>query len=75
MERAGARRPHSLRARVHALYHGHSLAARRFGYARIGFDVALIAFFVVLSFVEAGRWLVPVDLALAVALSVDLGLR
>lgn len=70
-----APRPHGLRARVHALYHGQSAAARRFGYVQITFDIVVIAFFVVLSFVDAGPWLVPVDLTLALVLVIDLGLR
>lgn len=74
MGHAGSRRA-TLRARVHALYYGQSPAARRFGYVQIAFDVAIISFFVVLSFIDAGSWIVPIDLTLAALLAADLFLR
>lgn len=73
MDQAPPRR--TLKARVRELYYGRSRAARAFGFAMLAFDIGLIVFFVVLSFLPVGRWIIPVDIALAMLLMVDLGLR
>lgn len=64
-----------LRARVWSLYHGDSPGARLFRWSLLAFDLILIVFFVGLSFMDPGPWIVPVDFALAAVLAVDFGLR
>lgn len=65
----------TLKARVRELYYGRSRTARAFGFAMLVFDISLIAFFVVLSFLPVGRWIIPIDITLAILLTLDLGLR
>lgn len=73
MEQAPIRR--TVKARVRELYYGRSRTAKVFGFTMLVFDIGLIVFFIVLSFLPVGRWIIPIDIALAVLLSLDLGLR
>ncbi len=60
---------------LHELYYGRGRRAARFQYAMIAFDLAVIAFFVAVSFVPHHPWLVWVDLGLALLLAADFGAR
>jgi voltage-gated potassium channel len=61
----------SFRARLQQLYFGDTPRARRFRYGLIAFDIVTIAVFLVSSFAREQWWMVPLDLALALLLSLD----
>jgi voltage-gated potassium channel len=65
----------SLRARLQALYFGAGEKARRFRYGLIAFDVLTIAVFLIASLVSDQWWIVPLDIALAILLSVEFAAR
>jgi voltage-gated potassium channel len=60
---------------LQALYFGDSEEARRFRFGLIVFDVVTIAIFLIASLISDQWWLVPLDVALAVALSVEFAAR
>lgn len=64
-----------LRAELRALYYGHSAAARRFALVQLVFDLAVIGFFIAVSFIPPRPWIVPVDFGLAVVMTLDLAAR
>jgi voltage-gated potassium channel len=64
-----------LRGKLQDLYFGENERARRFRYGLIAFDIVTILFFIVSSFAGAERWMIILDLALAVMLSVELAAR
>jgi voltage-gated potassium channel len=70
-----AKRTPSLRARLKYLYEGHNVAARLFRYAMLAFDLATIAFFLLTSVIEEGRWIIAVDAVIAAVIFVDLVIR
>ena len=65
----------TLRERLQALYFGASERARRFRYGLIVFDLLTIAVFLIVSLIPDQWWLVPLDVALAVVLSVEFAAR
>ncbi|QQS13881.1 MAG: ion transporter [Rhodospirillales bacterium] len=64
-----------LRTRLQALYFGTGPRARRFRYGLILFDVATIAVFLLSSFAGDSWWIIPLDVAIGLALTVDLAAR
>lgn len=60
---------------VRELYFGSSRRAALFQYGLLAFDIATIAFFIVVSFIEQHDWLVTVDLVLALVLAIELAAR
>lgn len=64
-----------LRQRLQRLYFGGDREARRFRYGLVAFDVVTIAAFLVSSTVGVRGWVVALDLALAVLLSVEFAAR
>ena len=54
-----------------ALYNGSSPRAVRARYAFIGFDILIVAYFVVTTFLGFQRWIVFVDMAIGVILVID----
>ena len=69
---ASASRP---RALLRALYFGKSEAARRFRYGLVAFDVITISVFLVVSFIPNQWWIIPLDIAIAVLLIIELAAR
>jgi voltage-gated potassium channel len=65
----------ALRDRLRALYFGETLRARRFRYGLIVFDLVTIGVFLLSSMVGVHAWLVPIDLALGLLLTIDLAVR
>lgn len=63
------------RARLRALYHGHSKAAIRFRLGVIALDLILIAFFVLAPVLRGTRAFLPLDYTVAFLLFVDLAAR
>jgi voltage-gated potassium channel len=61
----------SFRARLQELYFGESRRSRRFRYGLILFDVATICVFLLSSVAREQWWMMPLDLALALLLSLD----
>jgi len=61
----------SLRARLRWLYFGSSQTARNFRFGSLIFEVFLITFFVIASFLPHYAWLIGVELTLAVILLAD----
>jgi voltage-gated potassium channel len=61
----------SLRARLRRLYFGSSPVARKFRVVSLIFEVFLITFFVIASFLPHNSWLIGVELAIAVILLAD----
>ena len=57
---------------LRSLYFGESPRARRFRYGLIAFDVLTMAIFILASAARDQWWLIPLDLVLAVVLSVEL---
>lgn len=57
------------------LYFGTSRRARWFQYALLAFDLATVAFFLIVSFVHEARWIIAVDLVIAALLSLDFAAR
>ena len=64
-----------LRARLRALYHGHSKEAVRFRLAVIALDVLIIGFFIAGPFLRGTPAYLPVDYAIAALLALDLAAR
>ncbi len=64
-----------LRDRLRALYFGSGPQARRFRYGLVVFDVVTIAVFILASTVRDQWWLIPLDLVLALLLSIDFAAR
>lgn len=67
--------PWSLRGALRDLYFGADRRAARFQYGLIVFDVATIIFFLTVTVVAEAPWLLWVDLALAIVLSLDFAAR
>jgi len=65
----------SLKGWLRDLYFGADKRAARFQYGLIVFDVATILFFLTVTFIADARWLLWVDLSLAVVLSLDFAAR
>lgn len=65
----------SLRKRLQDLYFGEHETARRFRYGLVAFDVVTILVFIVSSFAGEARWMIVLDLVLAVVLSLELAAR
>ena len=63
------------RTRLRSLYFGESPRARRFRYGLIAFDGLTMAIFILASAARDQWWLIPLDLVLAVVLSVELAAR
>ncbi len=61
----------SFRWKLQTLYHGSSTNSRRFRYGLIGFDVLTIGFFVFSSMGPEARWVVIVDVVVALLLLVE----
>lgn len=75
----GASAPGARRSKLHRalceLYFGDSPRAHHFRYGLVLFDVATIAVFLVASFARDAWWMIPLDLFLAAAISIDLAAR
>jgi voltage-gated potassium channel len=67
--------PFSLREALRDLYFGADRRAARFQYGLVVFDVATILFFLTVTFITEAPWLLWVDLALALVLSLDFAAR
>src|SRR5687767_7050411 len=65
----------TLRERLQDLYFGEHKTARRFRYGLVIFDLVTILLFIVSSFASEERWMIALDLVLAVVLSVELAAR
>ena len=65
----------SLRTRLQDLYFGEHETARRFRYGLVAFDVVTILVFIVSSVAGEARWMIVLDLVLAVVLSLELAAR
>lgn len=65
----------SLREKLHSLYFGDDERARRFRYGLVVFDVVTIAVFLASSIVGVPTWMVVLDLAIALVLSVEFAAR
>lgn len=65
----------TFRDRLRLLYEGRSGRARRFRLALLVLDLAVVAFFVVTTFVEPRPWILAVDYVLGAVLLVDLAAR
>lgn len=63
------------RARLRALYHGHSRSAIRFRLAVITLDLILIAFFILAPLLKGTRVFLPLDYTVAFLLFIDLAAR
>ncbi|MCB1885220.1 MAG: ion transporter [Geminicoccaceae bacterium] len=75
---APKRKAHPLpvvRRRLRRLYHGTDRDAALFQYALLAFDVATIAFFLTVSFVHEGGWIVALDILIGAVLALDFVLR
>lgn len=64
-----------IRERLHRLYFGDDARARRFRYALIGFDIVTIAVFLVSPLGGHQPWMIALDLAIGVLLSVEFAAR
>jgi voltage-gated potassium channel len=65
----------TFRLTLQSLYFGESPRARRFRYGLIAFDILTMAIFILASAARDQWWLIPLDLVLAVVLSVELAAR
>jgi voltage-gated potassium channel len=65
----------NVRTKLQDLYFGESQHARRFRYGLILFDVVTIAAFLVIAVLPDQWWIVPLDLMLAVILSLEFAAR
>jgi voltage-gated potassium channel len=65
----------SLRERLQDLYFGEHETARRFRYGLVVFDLVTILVFIVSSFADEQKWMIALDLVLAVVLSVEFAAR
>ncbi|QDO99840.1 two pore domain potassium channel family protein [Ferrovibrio terrae] len=63
------------RRRLQDLYFGESHEARRFRYSLVFFDITTIALFVLVASVQDQWWILPLDFALGVLLTLELALR
>jgi voltage-gated potassium channel len=61
----------TLRERVRLLYHGRSLAAHRFRYGLLAFDVVTIIFIVGTSFIPREPWIEYLDVIFGVVILID----
>lgn len=61
----------ALQKRLRALYFGDGPASRRFRYALVGVDAVTILLFLATAMVDIGRWIVPLDLAVAAFIVVE----
>jgi voltage-gated potassium channel len=61
----------SLRERLRLLYHGRNLAAHRFRYALLAFDILIILFIVGTSFIPRTPWIEWFDMIFGVIILVD----
>lgn len=64
-----------IRERLHSLYFGDDARARRFRYTLIGFDIVTIAVFLVSPLGGHQPWMIALDLAIGVLLSVEFAAR
>ncbi len=64
-----------IREKLHRLYFGDDARARRFRYALIGFDIVTIAVFLVSPLGGHQPWMIALDVALGVLLSVEFAAR
>ncbi len=64
-----------LRRDIRLLYQGKSKKARRFRYWMLVFDILVIAFFIVASFVHDAPWLRAMEIVLSVLITVDFFIR
>lgn len=71
---SGRSRP-TTREKLRSLYFGDTPQARRFRYGLVTFDLITIAIFIVAATVQDQWWLIPLDLLLALLLSLDLAAR
>lgn len=65
-------RPHTLRAGLHALYHGDTAGAVRFRTAWIVIDLLIIAFFMAAPLIRETPFFLTVDYTIAAVLALDL---
>ena len=65
----------ALQTRLRALYAGTDRKAARAQYALLGFDVMIVLFFVVTTFMPQYGWIVAIDVALGVLLAIELAAR
>jgi voltage-gated potassium channel len=65
----------TLRERLRDLYFGEGRSARRFRYGLVIFDFVTILMFIFSSFASEERWMIALDLVLAVVLAVELAAR
>jgi voltage-gated potassium channel len=65
----------SVRARLQSLYFGESEQARRFRYGVIAFDIITLATFILTATMPGQWWVIPLDLLLALALSLEFTAR
>jgi voltage-gated potassium channel len=65
----------SIRARLQSLYFGETEQARRFRYGVILFDITTLATFIITAAVPGQWWIIPLDLLLALALSLGSAAR
>lgn len=64
-----------VRERLRAFYYGDDLAARRFRYGLVLFDIATIMLFIVSSFAGDANWIITVDFAVGMLLVVEMMMR
>lgn len=67
--------PKGLREKFQGLYFGDGPEARRFRYGLVAFDIATIGVFLLAPFGGQQPWMIALDLALGVLLSVEFGAR
>ncbi len=63
------------RTRVRRLYQGRGPGGHRFLYGSVLFDLAVVLFFAVVTFLPGGGWILWVDLGVALVLLLDLAAR
>jgi voltage-gated potassium channel len=64
-----------LKSELERLYFGEDRRARRFRYGLIAFDLTTIAVFLIASVARQEWWMVPLDLAIAAAITADFAAR
>lgn len=60
-----------LRERLRLLYHGHSLAAHRFRYGLLAFDIVTILFIIATSFTQRQTWIEYLDVMFGIVILMD----
>ena len=65
----------NLRQKISSLYFGNDARARLFRYGLVSFDIVTICLFLASSFTGTTQWVIAVDIAIAVALSVEFAAR